>query len=279
MSAIEDLGLFHAWLLRRGLSAGTAQVYVSDVGLALRHPRGPRGKLTDGNLAPKTKHRIRSSLRSWARFQKDGDLRFLVDDQRLPPSQRVTVKQPLPREEWLRLINHVRKDEKLDEPMRAVLLLMAQRGFRCGDVLRLERAQVVAALRDGEIIFKAKGSKFTQWSIKRCREPLEILAALDGWKTVLDLVSPTTKSAELRVNAHLRRIAAQQGIDAKDIYTHRLRRTVAVEFLRSMGSDPEALQKLKRWMNWSNIATALEYTDFVNKDALDAAEDKMWGDE
>lgn len=281
---MNNLEGFSEWLRRRGRDPGTAKLYVTDVRLALRD--GPIERLLDDGLAPKTKRHILAALRSWASYTKDADLLLQLKDLKLPPPERVTDKKPLDEDEWFSLIDQIESDKNIDETMGAILLLMAIRGFRCGDVLRLERKQVRSAVDDGALVFRAKGGRMVRFaaSEEKFHAALEVLAGKTGsWKHVDELVCPSAepetrrKSANQKVNRALRRAAGAVGLTAADIYSHRLRRTYAVHFLRAMKGDPEALQKLQAQMQWANPNTLFEYTDYVREEALAAVEQRMWG--
>jgi hypothetical protein len=219
----RELVDFEAWLRARRLSEGTIAIYASDVRLALATRGGPLARMASTALAPKTLHRTLSALRSWASFRNDADLLAALRHLHLPAAHRVKVKQPLELDVWQRLIEAIRADGEIDTPLRAVLLLMAMRGFRCGDALRLKRVQIVAAVRTGDIVFKAKGSRMLQWNIMSFRDTLEVLLALGPWTDVLSIVAPGTqcpvKAAEKRANGHLRRIGATIGIDGGELHT------------------------------------------------------------
>jgi hypothetical protein len=93
---------------------------------------------------------------------------------------RQSVKIPLEREEWFRVIDAIRDYQDLGDAMRAVLGMMAMRGFRCGDVMRMKRAEISAALETGTLSFEAKGSKRLEFAvIDTFRPHLEALAAID----------------------------------------------------------------------------------------------------
>jgi integrase len=65
-------------------------------------------------------------------------------------------------------------------------------------------------------------------------------------------------------------------VEIEGVYPHRLRRTYATEYLRSMAGDPEAVVKLMQHMGWSNIATAMEYVNHQRGAELNAPAHRMF---
>jgi integrase len=113
------------------------------------------------------------------------------------------------------------------------------------------------------------------------RRFLEILPDYNGWDRVEDLISPRSSPGKLRRRAAskaaaraLNVCAERAGID--DLYPHRLRRTYAVEYLRAMKTDPEAVVKLQQHMQWASLATAMQYVDHHRGAELDVAAEAMW---
>ena len=275
-----ELERFRAWLVGRGRGSGTADLYVSDVRLALAEETMV-AHLLSRDLAPKTKRHHLAALRAWARWRSDTALLAELADVKLPAPSRKLVRKPLLEAEWHALVAAIENDKALTAPMRATLLLMATRGFRCGDVLRLERAQVQKALAGSVLSFEAKGGRWVQFTVAPLREALGALLEYGDWVRVDELISPGAEPARRRklawqtVSRRLRTVAARAGLTAADVHTHRLRRTYAVMFLREMKGDPEALQKLQKQMQWANSATLFEYTDFISSDELDAVNDRL----
>ena len=100
------------------------------------------------------------------------------------------------------------------------------------------------------------------------------------WSRVWDLVSPNA-SGDNRRNAAAR--AVERGLQTLArsagvvrVHPHRLRRTYAVEFLRAMRGDPEALPKLVQHMGWADMSTALEYIDHARGAELDEVADRIF---
>lgn len=274
----EDLEKFRNWLVSRGRGEDTADGYAYDIAASLAC-RNITDRIVDKSLAPKTRRRIVASLRAWAAYTKDGDLLLTLKDIRLPPSKRKTVRRPLEREIWLELIEAIRANRRFPPAIRATLLIISVRGLRVGDVLRMTHHDVSKAVSSGRLIFEAKGGHLQDFTAKPMLEGLGLLLEQGRWSRVADLICPDAKfpkrAARKRVHRALRAIAKRIGVETAEIYPHRLRRTYAVQFLRALKGDPEALQKLIAQMGWSGPSTALTYTDFLSSESLDEVDEKM----
>lgn len=268
---------FKKWLVARGRTEETAQGYASDVLAAQTHPQGPLGRLRMRTLAPKTLRRTMASLRAWCKFTKDATLLEQISDIRLPPPARKIIKEPLNREQWLAVVKEINQAEYLSHPERAALGIMATRGLRVGDVLRLERAKVQEAVRTGELAYKGKGSKWIQVGVQSFKAYLELLAREEDWEYVRDLISISKKgsrqkSAGQQLSRALKQVGERVGISAADMYPHKLRRTFATAFLEAVGGD---LEKLRQMMSWNDISTAAGYADHGRKNELEAIGDNL----
>lgn len=278
---------FERHLQRLGLMQGTIDVYLSDLKQAERG-EGFLARLLDDKLAPKTRRHILAAGRHYAHFTRDQDLQEQLRLVRLPPARRRQQKIPMQREDLLQLVRAIRDPATpLAPPVRATLGLMACRGLRVGDVIRLERAQVVRALETGVLGYQAKGRRFLEFRILRAyREFLQILAQQGStWETVGELLAPAGQSDRKR-----RRAAAAKVVERAltklcadlriwGVYPHRLRRTYAVQYLQASKGDPEAAVKLQQHMRWASIATALEYVDHDRGAELDDAADRIFVDQ
>jgi hypothetical protein len=274
----KDLEKFRGWLMTRGRDEGTADSYVGETRRCLKTD-AITDRLVDRSLAPKTRHRIAATLRSWATFTKDADLLLTLKDVRLPPAKRKSVRRPLEPKAWHDLIDAVRSTRRLRDAVRGVLLILCVRGLRVGDILRMQRPEVEQALRTGRLVIETKRGTMSDFSAKPLVEGLELLLGVRGWRRVRDAISPDAeapdRAARKIVHRALRRVGKSVAIPAEELYPHRLRRTYSVEFLRAMAGDPEALQKLVAQMGWLNSATALEYTDFVRSEDLEEVDAKL----
>lgn len=272
---------FHKWLINRGRDPTTADVYVTHVTLAMEDADPIRGRLLNKSLSPNTRHLALAALRSWAKYTNDMALRETLDDIRLPPARRVTVKKPLSRVELKRFIEAF--DDQEDAPLKAVVGLMLKRGLRVGDVLRIRREEITNALRTNVLSFVAKGNKTLEFGVTRAfKDCLVILADQPKYGRVKDLLSNSQGTeaqklgaAKMNVRRYLKEIASDAGIDPTEVYPHRLRRTVATYFLEKVGGD---LTKLKAWLQWESIATAASYADYHTREELDEAGEKLFDD-
>jgi integrase len=272
---------FRDWLAQRGLSKGTIGVYARDVEKAVE-AGGFIARLTDDELAPKTRRHILAAGRRWADFDDDEQLTRKLKEIRLPPPRRQAAKVPITRAQLFDLIDELGRADYLDDTMKAVLGMMACRGLRCGDVLRLRRRELEAAREGGTLSFEAKGRRRLEFKVlKTYRQYLLQLANTSGrWDRVDELVSPHAgddgrRSAAARaVERALTRVGVKLGIYG--LHPHQLRRTYAVEYLRAMKGDPEAMVKLTQHMQWASMATAMEYIDHARGDELDVYAERIF---
>lgn len=265
----RNLGKFKTWLLERGRAEGTADAYVTNLLSCDADPKGITHRLVAGKLAPNTLRSNLAALRAWAKFGKDGKLRDRLADIRLPPARRVHTKQPLSVENLRWLIRHISGSKDLCDAMRQVLMIMAIRGFRSGDVLRLRRTEIERALSSGKLIYEGKGRKRIEFSAQPIRQQLKALAKIEDWDRVRDLIadSDNPKVASVKVWRCARFIAKQLGI--ADMNPHRFRHTFATRYLEQLRGDPNAIIKLQKYMGWESMNTAARYVDAVSQDELD----------
>lgn len=278
----KQIDAFREYLGEHGLSSGTIDVYVTDVEKAF-DAGGFVPRLREEDLAPKTKRHILAAARHWATFEEDKKLTAALDRLKLPPPRRKQAKVPITRDEMFTVVDEIDRADYLGKTMRAVLLIMACRGLRCGDVLRLERAEIADALGAGTLSFEAKGKRRLEFKVlKTYRRALVQLAEADGkWLRVDQLISPHSandkarrKAAARAVERALVRVGVKCGVFG--LHPHRLRRTYAVEYLRQLKGDPEAIIKLQQHMQWASVATALEYVDHARGDELDTYAEKIF---
>ncbi len=272
---------FREWLGDHGLSDGTIGVYAGDVKKAYE-AGGFVERLTDDELAPKTRRHILAAARRWAEFMEDEDLTKKLKRIRLPPPRRRAAKVPLTREQLFSLLDEISAAKNLSEPMRGVMGMMACRGLRCGDVLRIKRSELDAARDTGTLSFEGKGRRRLEFKLlKTYRKSLNHLADAEGkWQRVDELIAPRAKpngrrsAAARAVERAMVKIGVKLGIYG--LHPHQLRRTYAVQYLRAMKGDPEALMNLTQHMGWASMATAMEYVDHVRGDELDAHAGKIF---
>lgn len=265
----KNLERFRQWLTERGRSEDTATLYITNVRTCMAHPKGMTHRLVSGELAPNTVRTNLQSLRAWATFQGDDATLRVLKDIRLPPARRVRSKPPLDSQSWRLVVNHLKTCPMEPEAMRYVLLIMAQRGLRSGDVLRMRRPDVVKSLTTGRLIYEGKGRKRTEIAITTIREQLEALAKITGWDRVRDLIctGKSPRSLSRKVGRAAKRTAAQVGLP--DMNPHRYRHTFATRFLDKLRGDPNAIVKLTAYMGWESINTAARYVSSVSMEELD----------
>jgi integrase len=277
----RNLGKFRTWLLERGRVDGTADAYVTNLRSCAAERRGLTHRLVAGVLAPNTLRANLAALRAWATFGHDGELAKRLGDIRLPPARRIHTKNPLETRDLRRMVKHVttcprtvrltgHDSSRADEAMRQIILIMALRGFRSGDVLRIKRTEILRALSTGKLIYEGKGRKRIEFAIEPFRAPLERLGAMKNWERVRDLITTSTnpKVASVKVWRAARRAAAEIGIP--EMNPHRFRHTFATRYLEQLRGDPNAIIKLQKFMGWESMNTAARYVDKVSHDELDA---------
>jgi len=280
----KTLAQFRESLADRGLSEGTQRLYTVLVHACAEHPKGMTARLVDNKLAAKSRRSNRAALLAWCAFADDDKLAKRVRGIKLPPAVRQKPKIPFEIEQWRRLVQEIRTDKALDRDpaMRAALLLVALRGLRMADALRVRRADVLHALRTGRFAFYAKGNRRLEYDAAPIKECLVWLKHINrDWETVEDLLAEMSEvdgvarrhMAYMRMHRALSRIAKKVRI--RDVHGHRFRRTYAVNFLKMLGPDPMAMQKLVTHVGWASIATASGYVDAVNREELDQVGSKM----
>jgi integrase len=265
----ENLQRFRAWILGRGRSEDTAELYTLCVRKCAEDELGVTNRLVTKRLSPNTKRANMAALAAWAKFSKDTDLRDSLEDIRLPPARRVNAKIPLDRDDWRRVVAHLRTCDVPSEAMRNVLLIIAIRGLRCSDALRIRRSDVVKALSTGRLLYEGKGSKRMEISAEPIRAQLEALAGERGkWERVRDLVGVGSPRAMRRkIARYVARTAKECGIEG--MHPHLYRHTFATNFLSELRGDPNAIVKLQKFMGWEAMATAARYVDSVKQSELD----------
>lgn len=271
-----DLAKFGQWLVESGRAPLTVKVYTQNIRLLANEHGGYKARLTNRNLAPKTLHGYAAALRSYATFLENGDLLVAIKKIRLPASRRAKVKVELAKDAWQALIVAIDEDKKLRPEMHAVLLIMALRGLRVGDVLRMRKDEIVRAVKVGKLGYEAKGGARLEYGIAQIREALHELLAIDKpWDRVVDLIAWSSKCegekkmhcARTRVLQQLKRVA--MSIELDNVHPHRLRRTYATHWLRQLQGDPQAIIKLQAHMGWQSLNTAMGYVDAVNAEELE----------
>jgi integrase len=278
---------FAAWLFHRGRSAKTIEAYAYQVRTALAG-RSMLRVMRDGTKAPKTRRQASAALRAWCRYLRSqvpamadeaAQLLAQVDDYQLPPADRVAIRKPLDASDWKLLRSTI---ERADAPAtwKAALLIIAARGLRVGDVLRMSRDDIETALETGRLRFVAKGNKILDFSAAPVADYLKTILRTK-WgdaANVMELIAESGarghrrsaySTAHKRLTTLLKDAGERAGIEREELHLHRLRRTVTVEALMSLKGDPMANKKVQLFMGWRSINTVNEYTDFVEREAID----------
>lgn len=279
---VRNLERFTTWMVERGRGENTAAIYRCHLRKSSEDPKGITARLL-GKLAPKTKRTNLAALAAWAKFSKDDELRDRIEAIRLPPARRVTTKLPLAVDDWKKLVRHLRtcKLPERDKHLRHVLVIIAIRGLRCSDTLRITKPELKRALETKILSFEGKGRKRTEFSCEPyLLEVGELAGVMGTWETLRELVSPKAENHRSVVNRVWRRMkseAKRAGVATvgKGVYPHQLRRTYATNFLAKLAGDPQALIKLQKHMHWESLATAATYADAVDHDELDQVGGKM----
>lgn len=276
-----DLAAFRVWLEENDLMPDTIDIYIGHVKAALAV--GIIEMLRDDARAPKTRKLIQASCRRWALFTEDTKLQKAMGKIRLPAARRKKPKVPIERQQLFDLIDELERAADMTPVMKGVIGTMACRGLRVGDVLRLQRTEIEEALASGVLGFEAKGRRRLEFKIlltyKAALKRLVAAGAGTEWERVDELVSPKSeksarKAAAKAVSRALHRLGIRAGI--LNLHPHRLRRTYAVEYLRQMPGDPEAIMKLQQHMQWANMTTAMEYIDHQRGAELDEPAGKIF---
>ena len=273
----ENLALFATWLRDNGRADPTIDLYPRHVRLCGAAP-SLTSRLVDKEYAPKSRHVDLAALRSWADFSNDPELLARLKRIKLPPAVRVTPKVELALDEWRRIVLHLQQCD-IAPAMKSTLLIMAKRGLRSGDVLRIQRKEVLDAIRTNILAFEGKGGRRMEFDATPIKTELEAFASAKGpWKRVRDLVGgdAQARSTSNRVRRELERQAKKCNV--RGLHPHRLRRTYATYFLKRLDRDPQALIKLTSHMAWSNIATAASYVDAVDVKELNSVGEGLIAD-
>lgn len=290
LSAIEDE--YRTFLDNRGVSPKSADQLCHQLARCGIQDDGrpDLARLRSRALAPKTRRLISSALRSYARFVSKEDpelgasIMSSIDEVKLPAAVRQKIPTALPRPAFDALRSSIDSID-LREPLRAVLGIMACRGIRRGDVLRMKRQEIAEALRTGALNYEAKGGRRLEFGVtKNWRRYLEALdEAFSGTKKqrVHELVAKSEAAAEKAVVRALERAAAdcegelaEHDLVPSDVHCHKLRHTYASMFYEACGRDPARLQA---HMGWAAIATAMGYVHVSSRAELDDVAEEMLG--
>lgn len=196
------------------------------------------------------------------------------------------AREPLPMDDWREVRQFIAETEMLNEVQRQVCGLIALRGIRCSDVLRMTERDIKQALKTDTLKFEAKGERWLEFHAKPLRPYLKGLLELDWPKKahVWNLVSPKSDedkapdTASRTIRRAFDRVAEELEMDPADLYAHRFRHTYATFFLQKMKGDPEAIFKLQQQMGWARLETAANYLRRSRQSELNKIEEELLGE-
>jgi len=278
---MSDLDSFRSWLCKRGRERSANQ-YCKVVRRWLDDPDELEAAMTSKDYSPNYRRHLIACVRVYAQFQGDGELLLRLADIKRPPPVPVDVREPMEAEEWFEVRDFIDSASFLTEPIRLVCSLIALRGIRCGDVLRLTKRDISRALDTGILAFESKGERWQNFNAEPMRPYLEgLLGCRWEGKRVWHLVCPraaeatAADSAGRIIRRAFDRIADELEIEREDLYAHRFRHTYATLFLQEMEGDPEAIFKLQQQMGWAKLDTASNYLRRSRRKELDAVESRL----
>ena len=237
----------------------------------------------DKGLAPKTRRRIRTVGIKWARFASDDKLERTLREFQLPTAKRSTVKTPLERDQLEALITEIETADGLSDAERAVLGMIACRGFRIGDVLRLKRAELRAARDRGVLAFRAKGENRLEFKLIAtfAKHALALAGAKGEGATVrrADRAEVQERDRSPQVGGASHR--AQAGAAGGPLQHRRHPPAPAAPHLRHR--VPEGLEGRPRRTDqapaakaWDSITTVAEYVDHARGLEFDQAAERIF---
>lgn len=278
MQIPSEFKSFYHWMIRRGRSEGTAELYIRNIISCKNDRRGVLARISQDGLAPKTRRTHKAALAAWSDFTEDDKLRRKLRDIKLPPPERIREKRALELDDWRAVIAAVDKLDQ-DDPIVAAMGLVCVRGFRIGDVLRLRKRTISDGLSSGVLMYISKGHRRIGWTVSEpMRRRLEIFMGYRRWGHVWDLAAPNSRK-ELRLRAArlnsqraFAKVVESAGLEPSAVSLHIMRRTYAWHYLHQSGRDPVALQK---HMSWASINTAMQYVDQSERATQDAVAESM----
>lgn len=173
-------------------------------------------------------------------------------------------------EDWRRLHGLVRRGE---DPADVVLRVLADTGLRVGDVLTLSRRALTMGLERGYISIETKGGEPHVVPVEGAAEAWTNLHTV--WQgrpgsAVLTLLAPDASPelysghpAYTLLDRRFKALGAQARVDGR-VHLHRIRRTIAVQALRTTG-DILAVQQM---LGHKSIATTQRYLDEARPDEV-----------
>lgn len=226
----------------------TAHAYALAVGMLLRGGSDLAAALAAYEPSPRWTT-LRSALLAWAAWRKDEGLAARLRAIQPPPVNYRETKPPS-EDDWDRIVASAA--ERVAEPRRSALLLVATSGLRINEVFQLTRGQVGLGVTNREIAIYQKGARTRDWAPStQDRILLRNLAAVEGWRILRDVFDPTqpgeTPTEQQRYDAAyhevrktLRAVCAAAGVDY--VRPHRYRHAVANDLVHA-GANIVDVQK------------------------------------
>jgi len=270
---VSLLDRFEAWLRAEGYAETSITKIRRDVVTMAEHgPQPPNAKSARRIGA------YRWAWRAWDDYCAEHELRNGLTEPQVPQQRRrrrrggrVNVAESIPTAEWRAFLAAVAADDRIEA---RVIDVQCSTALRVGDVLRSSRAALERGFErgDGLTQLEVKGAKPVavvvrggperEW--RRLLDALEA-AGLGPHALVCEAISPrggvdwtAQGAAYRRVDRHLKRLAARAGVTGR-IYTHRLRRTVAVQ--AALAGVPRF--KIQKLLNHYSGRTTDVYLDEV----------------
>lgn len=240
--------------------------------------------MTSREMSPNYRRHLIACVRVWAQYSGDGDLLVKMGDIKRPPAIPKEAREPLELDEWFTIREAIEEDKSISDAKRNVCSLIAVRGIRCGDVLRLTKKNLFRALETGTLAFESKSERWLKFNTQPLEPYLRGLLAChwhkeDKW--VRNLVCPGSLPSKCQESAgrEIRKIfdliAENLEMNPEDLYAHRFRHTYATLFLQQMEGDPEAIFKLQQQMGWARLDTASNYLRRGRRKELDEIESRL----
>jgi integrase len=199
--------------------------------------------------------------------------RTKLQETRARQAQRARTESSIGDEAWGRLLDLTAEGAAEGDPQDAVLYLMMRTGLRIGDVLRLTRQRLQGGLRSeaGVVRLVQKGGEERRLPVAGAPDAWQYLAeACAGAPTVALAVAPDSDGSPIagaapykRVQRRMHARADEAGVEGR-MHTHRLRRTVAVQAIRSTGQVETARQLLGH----RSLHATLRYVDEASPEDL-----------
>jgi integrase len=217
-----------------------------------------------------------NAVLAWADWKGDKDLRKEAGHF---PDPLVTSRQVVPptEAEWGKIILAL---ERLNEPYKSVLMLLAVSGLRFGDVMHLTRKQAELVQHNKEVHIRQKGNTPRVWAPgSDARKALARLLQLQ-WTNLYELVDPypadlpyTEAKREVgayyRVRKALQKVCDSVGVEF--VRFHKFRHALSVAAL----ADGKTVEERQRLLGHANYDTTNKYYTHTEADSQIATQDSI----